>query len=176
MTARVNDGRRRRVLHELFEENEARADLLERMVHSDAGFEAFRIRGRMNWIGPSEGHSWEKNLASANALGSILTGPVLSLWNQTRPGSNVSSSIFRKQVLVSMSGLWRYQRFLVFLLIHGDLVRRVCRTIWRRGETIGARFMSAKELRTMAPSTFQPPPNQRVPEPEEIDRDAEYEY
>jgi hypothetical protein len=37
----------------------------------------------------------------------------------------------------------------------GGSVRRVCLTIWRHGETIGARFMSAKELRTMAPA-FQP--------------------
>jgi hypothetical protein len=36
MTAHVSDERHRRVLHELFEENDARADLLERMVHSDA--------------------------------------------------------------------------------------------------------------------------------------------
>ena len=30
-------------------------------------------------------------------------------------------------------------------------VRRVCLTAWRFGETIGARFVSSKELRTMAP-------------------------
>jgi hypothetical protein len=39
-TAHVSDERHRRVLHELVEENEARADLLERMVHSDADFES----------------------------------------------------------------------------------------------------------------------------------------
>jgi PilZ domain len=30
-------------------------------------------------------------------------------------------------------------------------VRRVCLTAWRFGETIGAQFVTAKELRTMAP-------------------------
>jgi hypothetical protein len=42
MTAHVSDERHRRILHELFEENEARADLLERMVYSDAVSEAYR--------------------------------------------------------------------------------------------------------------------------------------
>ena len=32
-------------------------------------------------------------------------------------------------------------------------VRRVCLTAWRFGETMGARFVSAKELRNMAPAS-----------------------
>jgi hypothetical protein len=48
MTGYVRDERRRRILHELFEENEAKAELLERMMLSHEGFGAFRIRRRMN--------------------------------------------------------------------------------------------------------------------------------
>ena len=48
MTGYVRDERQRRILHELFEENEARAELLERMMHSYEGFETFRISRRMN--------------------------------------------------------------------------------------------------------------------------------
>jgi hypothetical protein len=48
MTGYVRDERRRRLLHELFEEIEARAELLERMMHSHEGFAAFRTRRRMN--------------------------------------------------------------------------------------------------------------------------------
>jgi hypothetical protein len=48
MTGRVRDDQRRRVLHELFEENEARAEFLERMIHSQEGFVAFCSRRRMN--------------------------------------------------------------------------------------------------------------------------------
>jgi hypothetical protein len=48
MTGHVRDERRRRILHELFEENEAKAELLERMVDSHEGFAAFRIRSRLS--------------------------------------------------------------------------------------------------------------------------------
>jgi hypothetical protein len=48
MTRCVRDERRLRVLHELFEENEAKAEFLERMMLSHEGFDAFRIRRRMN--------------------------------------------------------------------------------------------------------------------------------
>ena len=44
----VRDERRLRILHELFEENEAKAELLERMLLSHEGFDVFRIRRRMN--------------------------------------------------------------------------------------------------------------------------------
>jgi hypothetical protein len=48
MTGYVRDERRRRILHELSEETEAKAELLERMMLSHEGFGAFRIRCRMN--------------------------------------------------------------------------------------------------------------------------------
>jgi hypothetical protein len=48
MIGHVRDEQRRRILHELFEENEARAEFLERMMHSHEGFDAFRVRRRMN--------------------------------------------------------------------------------------------------------------------------------
>jgi hypothetical protein len=48
MTGYVRDERRRRILHELSEETEAKAELLERMMLSHEGFGAFRIRRRMN--------------------------------------------------------------------------------------------------------------------------------
>jgi hypothetical protein len=48
MTGHVRDERRRRILHELFEENEAKAELLERMVLSEEGFDTFRVGRRMN--------------------------------------------------------------------------------------------------------------------------------
>ena len=41
MTRCVRDERRLRVLHELFEENEAKAEFLERMMLSHEGFDAF---------------------------------------------------------------------------------------------------------------------------------------
>jgi hypothetical protein len=46
MTRFANDERQRSLLHELFEENEARAEFLEGMTQSHEGFEAFRIRRR----------------------------------------------------------------------------------------------------------------------------------
>ena len=48
MTGYVRDERGRRILHELFEEAEAKAELLERMVQSHEGFGSFRIRRRSN--------------------------------------------------------------------------------------------------------------------------------
>jgi hypothetical protein len=48
MTGFAADERQRRLLHELFEENEARAEFLERMMQSQEGFEAFRFARRMN--------------------------------------------------------------------------------------------------------------------------------
>jgi hypothetical protein len=48
MTGRVSDEGQRRILHKLFEEHEANAEFLERMIHSHERFEAFRIAGRMN--------------------------------------------------------------------------------------------------------------------------------
>ena len=48
MTRFANDERQRRLLHDLFEENEARAEFLERTMQSHEGFEAFRIARRMN--------------------------------------------------------------------------------------------------------------------------------
>jgi hypothetical protein len=48
MTGHVRDDQRRRILHELFEENEAKAEFLERMMRSHEGFDAFRVRRRMN--------------------------------------------------------------------------------------------------------------------------------
>jgi hypothetical protein len=50
MTAYARDERGRRLLHELFEENQAKAELLEQMVHSHEGFEAFLVRSRLNWF------------------------------------------------------------------------------------------------------------------------------
>jgi hypothetical protein len=47
-TGFATDEHQRRLLHELFEENEARAEFLERMMQSHEGFEAFRIARRMN--------------------------------------------------------------------------------------------------------------------------------
>jgi hypothetical protein len=44
----VRDERRLRILHELFEENEAKAEFLERMMLSHEGFDAFCTRRRMN--------------------------------------------------------------------------------------------------------------------------------
>jgi hypothetical protein len=48
MTRYARDERRLRILHELFEENEAKAELLERMLLSEEGFAAFRVGRRMN--------------------------------------------------------------------------------------------------------------------------------
>lgn len=48
MTRRVRDERERRVLHELFEENEAKADLLERMILTQEGFSEFHALQLMN--------------------------------------------------------------------------------------------------------------------------------
>jgi hypothetical protein len=48
MTGLAHDERQRRLLHELFEENEARAEFLERMINSHEGFEAFRVARQMN--------------------------------------------------------------------------------------------------------------------------------
>ena len=48
MTGLVRDERQRRILHELFEENETRAEFLERMIHSQDGFEAFRVARQMS--------------------------------------------------------------------------------------------------------------------------------
>jgi hypothetical protein len=48
MISDVRDERRIRILHDLFEENEAKADFLERMMLSHEGFDAFRTRRRMN--------------------------------------------------------------------------------------------------------------------------------
>jgi hypothetical protein len=47
MAGSVRDERRRRILHELFEENEAKAELLERVMHA-RGFANFRSGRRMN--------------------------------------------------------------------------------------------------------------------------------
>ena len=48
MTGLVRDDRQRRVLHELFEENQAKAEFLERMVLSQDGFDDSRSQHRMN--------------------------------------------------------------------------------------------------------------------------------
>jgi hypothetical protein len=48
MAGSVRDERRRRILHELFEENEAKAELLERVMHTQEGFATFRGGRRMN--------------------------------------------------------------------------------------------------------------------------------
>jgi uncharacterized protein YbaP (TraB family) len=48
MISHVRDERRIRILHDLFEENEAKAEFLERMMRSYEGFDAFRIRRRLN--------------------------------------------------------------------------------------------------------------------------------
>jgi hypothetical protein len=48
MISHVRDERRIRILHDLFEENEAKADFLKRMMLSHEDFDAFRIRRRMN--------------------------------------------------------------------------------------------------------------------------------
>jgi hypothetical protein len=48
MTGCVHDERRRQILHELFEENEAKAEFLERMTLSEEGFDPFRVGHRMN--------------------------------------------------------------------------------------------------------------------------------
>ncbi len=48
MTGYVRDERQRRILHELFEENEAKAEILERMIHSHEDFAAVRVRNRLS--------------------------------------------------------------------------------------------------------------------------------
>ena len=48
MTRLARDERKRRILHELFEENEAKAELLERMMLTQEGFYDFRAAHRMN--------------------------------------------------------------------------------------------------------------------------------
>ena len=48
MAGCVRDEGRRRILHELFEENEAKAELLERVMHTQEGFANFRGGRRMN--------------------------------------------------------------------------------------------------------------------------------
>jgi hypothetical protein len=48
MTGRVRDDQQRRVLHELFEENEARVEFLEGILRSQEGFEDLRSRRGMH--------------------------------------------------------------------------------------------------------------------------------
>lgn len=48
MIAIARDEGNKRRLHELFEESEARAELLERMLHSHPDFAFFRIACRKN--------------------------------------------------------------------------------------------------------------------------------
>jgi bacterioferritin (cytochrome b1) len=48
MTGYARDEYQRRILHELFEENEERAEFLERMLRNDEAFDQLRVQRRMN--------------------------------------------------------------------------------------------------------------------------------
>jgi hypothetical protein len=48
MTGYARDEQQRRLLHELFEENEKNAELLEETIRSNPRFNDFRLRRRMN--------------------------------------------------------------------------------------------------------------------------------
>jgi hypothetical protein len=48
MTGSARGEQQRRLLHELFEENEAQAELLEETIRSNPCFNDFRLRRRMN--------------------------------------------------------------------------------------------------------------------------------
>ena len=67
--------------------------------------------------------------------------------------------MFPKTAFVSMSAISRYRRLFGLAFTASGEVLRVCALIWRRGERIGARFVSAKELRQgLVPRDAVPPP------------------
>jgi hypothetical protein len=62
-----------------------------------------------------------------------------------------------------MSARWRCRTFSASHSPRGGEVLRVCSLIWRRGELIGARFVTAKELRQGSVPADADPKLQKAP-------------
>jgi hypothetical protein len=63
-----------------------------------------------------------------------------------RPGSNAILDISENGACLDVGDLAVPKMFGLSLTAGGE-VRRVCALIWRRGEFVGVRFISARELR-----------------------------
>ena len=67
--------------------------------------------------------------------------------------------MFPKTVFALISAIWRVPKLFGLTFTSSGEVLRVCSLIWRRGERIGARFVSVKELKQgLVPSDPVPRP------------------
>ena len=87
-----------------------------------------------------------KDLGSRKFVRVDLRKPGFLIPAPDAPWISATSSIFPPTVPASTSATWRSEDVRPFADLGGE-VRRVCSLIWRKGEMVGVRFISARELR-----------------------------